>query len=137
MTPGTVSAVEKLLVRTDQLLSGELPTGSANPNRTACWVARRALELVVLDLLTRRSVRTRTATMRSLLICLSVTYQDQPGPGVTAQSAGDQLSRACHQHAYELAPTHAEAVQMLGTVRRVVAIGDVRGSLDSSRWSSR
>lgn len=136
MTPGTVSAVEELLLRADQLLSGELPTGSANPNRTACWVARRALELVVLDLLTRRSVRTGTATMRSLLICLSTTYQDQPGPVVTAQSAwtscpGLVISMPTSWHPPMLSRFRCSA-RFDGWW-----LSATRGSLDSSRWSSR
>lgn len=119
MTAGTVSAVDALLLRAAQVLSGELRTGSANPNRTACWIARRALELLVAELMRSRSMETGTATMRSLLICLSVAYRDHPDRVVAAASAWDQLSAACHQHAYELAPTHADAARLVDVVRHL------------------
>ena len=132
MSARTPSQTEVLLEQAEQILTGVTSSGSANPNRIACWVARRALELLIIELLVRRSINTGAANMRSLLICLSVTYQDEPGLVLAAQSGWDQLSGACHQHAYELAPTHAEVDRMLDAVRTLGEFVESGDPIDQS-----
>lgn len=58
--------------------------------------------------------------MRSLLSCLEVAYRDEPLLVVRVQHAWSGLSRACHQHAFELAPTATEVEQLIDVVRTVV-----------------
>ena len=78
-------------------------------------MARRALELMVDELLDRRSVDVGDGTMRSRLICSSIAYDDHPDRVVGIMNAWDQLSQACHHHAYELVPSQNE---IFGLVHR-------------------
>jgi hypothetical protein len=51
------------------------------------------------------------------LICLAAAYSDQAEPVNDLVSAWDQLSVACHHHAYELTPTLGEARDLLVRVQ--------------------
>jgi len=51
------------------------------------------------------------------LICLSVAYQDDPVLVSGLAGAWDQLSRACHHHAYELTPTTTEVRHLISCLR--------------------
>jgi hypothetical protein len=101
------------------ILDGTLRSAGINQARAACWVTRRGLEELVSELLCHRSVAVGRGSMRSKLICLSVTYADQPENVAAILMAWDQLSRACHHHAYELTPTSAEARHLIETLRAV------------------
>lgn len=95
------------------LLDGSVRLRRVAPARAACWVARRGLESVVLDLLRARGVDTGSGTMRSQLICLAVAYDHRPDLVTDVTSLWDQLSRACHHHGYELTPTIGEARDLI------------------------
>ena len=43
------------------------------------------------------------------LSCLEGAYVDDRGLTFKAEFAWNRLSEACHQHAYQLAPTYTEA----------------------------
>lgn len=101
----------------DNILDGKVRTAGINRARAACWVTRRGLEELVAELLCRRSVAVGRGNMRSKLICLSVAYDDQPERAAAITMAWDQLSRACHHHAYELTPTSAEAQHLIEILR--------------------
>lgn len=95
------------------MLDGSVDLGGVAPARAACWIGRRGLEALVSDLLQARSVDPGSATMRSRLNCLSVIYEDEPGLVTNVSGLWDQLSLACHHHAYELTPTTAEAQALI------------------------
>jgi hypothetical protein len=90
--------------------------------RTAALLARQALEQALDDLW---AVRPQTAglaesSMRSQLLCLTA-YLDED---VAARAAYlfAALSRACHYHTYELAPTAAELDRWLTEAADLVSL---------------
>jgi hypothetical protein len=56
--------------------------------------------------------------MRVRLACLRALVPSIAGDAALAWSG---LSRACHQHAYEIAPHHAEVSHLVAKVRRMAA----------------
>lgn len=111
----TPSSAVQLQVATN-ILNGSLPLTGVAPARAGAWVARSALELLVDELLAQRSVDPGRGTMRSRLICLGIAFGDDPERVATIAHAWDQLSQACHHHAYELVPSHQ---QVSGLVLRL------------------
>jgi hypothetical protein len=89
-----------LLHRTDPSTAGLWPRASA-------LLARQALEASVLGLWKRRTLDLQGCSMRAQLICLR-TYLEDAELAARAGHAWSALSRACHHHPYELAPTAAE-----------------------------
>ena len=55
--------------------------------------------------------------MHVQLICLTITYGDDPLLVSDLANAWDQLSRACHHHAYELTPTTTEVQHLISCLR--------------------
>jgi len=102
----------------DRILTGEVPLRGINAARAACWVTRRGLEALIVELLAGKALDVGTANTRSRLICLSSAYADQPDLVTALGTTWDQLSRACHQHAYDLAPTSGEARHLLTAVQQ-------------------
>jgi len=89
-------------------LSGEARVRS-HSLRTACWMARLALERVVTDLLAAKGVSAPRARMASRLTALEVLYrEDDPTISQRAEYAWSRLSNASHYHAFELTPSAAE-----------------------------
>lgn len=84
--------------------------------RAACWVARSALEDELRKLLISRNFDVDGASMRSTLVVLRVVATDDPQLSLRAEYAWTRLSSASHHHAYELAPTIAEARGLIETV---------------------
>ena len=89
-----------LLQRADPSTRGLWPRASA-------LLARQALEAGVQRLWERREVDLRGCPMRAQLICLR-TYLGDAGLAAETAHAWSALTRACHHHPYELAPTAAE-----------------------------
>jgi hypothetical protein len=87
--------------------------GRADPATAGLWprvsalLARQALEASVVRLWERRTLDLQGCSMRAQLICLR-TYLGDADLAARAGHAWSALSRACHHHAYELAPTAAE-----------------------------
>ena len=99
--------------------------GRADPDTAGLWprasalLARRALEIAVHRWWESRSMDLRGYPMRVQLIVLRTS----PGDAEMAARAGhawSSLSRACHHHAYELAPTADELRSWLAVVERLV-----------------
>lgn len=103
------------------LLNGDLRL-RAHSVRAAAWVTRSALEDVLRDLVRAKGCDPGQANTRSLLGCVEVLYRrDAPEVAAQAQYAWDALSRASHQHAYMLAPSHAEVASVRDTVQKLAA----------------
>ena len=122
----STAAPPALLAQADALLADEA-AGAARRQavRIACWLTRSALEQQVVALLAAKGWDVGDASMRTALSCLEAAYaDDDPELVARAEYAWAALSRVCHQHAYELAPTVAEArhlravVAELGTYER-------------------
>jgi len=102
MTPDDLlAAANGLMQCPDTLITGIWP-------RAAALLARRALEAAMAELwaANRQAAAMAGCTMRSQLLCLTA-YLD-PGTARRAAYLFAALSRACHYHPYELAPTAAE-----------------------------
>lgn len=115
MTPAELlGAARDLVARPDAATAGVWP-------RTAALLARQALEEVV-D--THWQTRPQTAgmaaaTMRSQLISLPCYLDKALARQIAFTYAA--LSRACHYHPYELAPTAAELGGWIEDVTALVA----------------
>jgi hypothetical protein len=86
--------------------------------QAAAYLARQALETLVLQRCEELGASMPGATMRSRLVVLRVL--DRPECSGPAQAAWTGLSRACHRHAYELAPGEGE-------IRALIALVDEAG----------
>lgn len=125
-----VAAARNLLVRTDPATAGLWP-------RATALLARQALEAALDDFWRSRSPGMEHCSMKAQLSCLPYYLQaasrkpqaDSHGAGRKPQAdlaqrvsyAWAGLSRACHQHPYELPPTSAELQGWLATVDELVA----------------
>jgi hypothetical protein len=90
--------------------------------RAVALLARQALEASLEELWIKRGVKIAWATERVQLLCLPAALGDRR-LAADAAVAWAGLSRACHQHPYDLPPTTGELSGWLGTVdelRRVV-----------------
>ena len=114
MTPDELLAAAKgLMQRPDTLITGIWP-------RAAALLARQALEAAMAELWAsrRQAAEMSRCTMRSQLLCLTA-YLD-PGTASRAAYVFAALSRACHYHSYELAPTAAELTGWLDQTAQIV-----------------
>jgi len=114
MTPDELLAAAKgLMQRPDTLITGIWP-------RAAALLARQALEAAMAELWAskRQAAEMSRCTMRSQLVCLTA-YLD-PGTASRVPYLFAALSRACHYHPYELAPTAAELTGWFDQAAQIV-----------------
>ena len=102
----------ELLHRADPATAGLWPRASA-------LLARQALEAGVRRLWERRAVDLGACSMRAQLICLR-TYLNDAELAARTGHAWSALSRACHHHPYELAPTAGELLTWFAVVDELV-----------------
>ena len=107
-----VMAARRLIERTDPATAGLWP-------RATALLARQALEGAMDDLWRVRAPGMEHCSARAQLLCLAHYLGDEElAERVSYAWAG--LSRACHQHPYELSPTSAELIGWLTTVDQLV-----------------
>ncbi|HEY7510501.1 MAG TPA: hypothetical protein VIG50_09615 [Vicinamibacteria bacterium] len=100
--------------------------GRADPETAGVWprasalLACRAVETTVNGLWDERGLDLRGCPMRVQLIFLR-TYLSDADLAARAGHAWSALSRACHHHAYELAPTAVELRRWLAVVEELIA----------------
>jgi hypothetical protein len=107
MTPeDLLAAARRLIERPDAATAGAWP-------RAAAFLARQALELAMTTLWGTKAQATglNGSSMRSQLLCLTAYLDKETAARAAYLSAA--LSRACHYHSYELAPTAAELTRWL------------------------
>ena len=104
-------------------------SGVSEPHavRAACWVARSALDEALRSRLTCEGSPVGAANMRTVLIVLRVAVDDPELVG-RAEYAWASLSSASHHHAYELAPTLAEARALIDSVDWIASRTPARNS---------
>ncbi|MFC5262518.1 hypothetical protein ACFPJ1_10430 [Kribbella qitaiheensis] len=108
-----------LLQRAEEILDEKKSTPQRRPTQIAAFLIRQALEEAVAGHCERLITRLdHPVTMRSRLTVLHLF--DQTGAAETAEYTWNALSRACHHHAYELAPTASELQHLLALVRQLV-----------------
>ena len=101
-----------LLRRADPATAGLWPRASA-------ILARQALEAGVVRLWDSRTLDLQACSMRGQLICLR-TYLGDADLAARTSHAWSALSRACHHHPYELAPTTDELRGWLSVVGELI-----------------
>jgi hypothetical protein len=109
---------DRLLGRADPATAGLWPRASA-------LLGLQALEAGLFRLWKSRALDLQGCTMRTQLICLR-RYLDDGALAARAGHAWSALSRACHHHPYELAPTAAELGSWLSVVGELVERVDER-----------
>lgn len=107
----------EMLRAADAVLSGDTDIPARRRTRAAALLARTALELAIDARLAAAGAGIEKAGTRVKLICLRAM---SPGIADDAAVAWTGLSRACHQHAYELAPIHSETRHLAELTRRVL-----------------
>jgi hypothetical protein len=90
--------------------------------RAATLLARQALEQAMAGLWAGRPGADALSggTMRSQLLCLTAYVDEDVATRAAYLSAA--LSRACHYHPYELAPTASELTRWLNETADLVAL---------------
>lgn len=99
---------EDLLRRSDPATAGLWP-------RASSLLALQALEASLARLWEGQDLDLRGCTMPTQLICLR-SYLDDARLAARTGHAWSALHRACHHHAYELAPTAGELQSWLSVV---------------------
>ncbi len=118
-----------LLKRADQILAGTIRMPRGRGARVAALLTRTALEDVVDAMCRANGLDVRRASMRVKLACLRAVSADGAGDAAIAWWG---LSRACHQHAYEIAPSHLEVAHLASTVRSLESSVGTRESPGSA-----
>lgn len=110
-----------LIEKARQQLGSQAP----HPLR-ACWLARTALEDVITELLSIKGVLADRASERARLSCLESVYAEDRTVAHRAEYAWNRLSDACHQHAYQLAPTYPEVMHLVDLVDELGRLAERR-----------
>ena len=123
-----LTAARGLMERTDAATAGLWP-------RATALLARQALEAALDELWRVRAPGMEQCSVRAQLLCLSYYLQDEPlAERVSYAWAG--LSRACHQHPYELLPNASELQGWLLAVEQLLKkVSGLRGA--ASRFAIR
>ena len=98
-----------------QLLDRASPETAGLWPRAAALLGRQALEMAVDEFWAVRRVPLESCPTRQQLICLREYLGDDDLAG-RVHHAWNALSRACHHHPYELAPTADELEDWVGSV---------------------
>ena len=109
----------ELLEAADGLLRLSNPDTAGLWPRASALLALEALETSLERLWERQSLDFAGCSMRTQLICLRSYLEDAPLASRTSH-AWSALSRACHHHAYELAPTAIELQSWFDVVRDLI-----------------
>jgi len=117
---GAVGDASALLDLADGLLHRADPATAGLWPRASALLALQALEASVLRLWERRTLDLRACPMRAQLICLR-TYLGDVSLAARTGHAWSALSRACHHHAYELAPTAGELRSWFSVVKELIS----------------
>lgn len=107
--PDLLSAARDLIRRPDSATAGIWP-------RATALLTRQALELSLRTLWARRAPGLEVCSSRAQLICLRSYLHGDEQLAERVAYAWSGLSRACHQHPYELLPTSAELQDWMATV---------------------
>lgn len=110
----TTSTSPAVALRNAELLLDGSHGAAGGSARLAAFLARQALEELVVALCVAIGVDIERPSMRSRLVILRSL--DTTERADAASVAWNRLSNACHHHAYELAPTVAEVRHLCGVV---------------------
>jgi hypothetical protein len=108
-----------------------LSNGARSWPRGCAFLIRMELEEWVRSHSVMLDENLASASMRSQLMCLGQTVPEDQA--VRATSCWHQLSEACHQHAYELAPTVGELSFLLDEVQSLIGSREREANTHSLR----
>ena len=116
-----IKVARDLVQRPDPATAGIWP-------RAGALLARQALESALDEFWRQHAPGVERCSMRAQLLCLPSSLQGDKTDGLAERTAYAwiRLSRACHQHVYELAPTAAELVAWINIVDEFVASASFR-----------
>lgn len=98
---------EELLKHARDLTRYADPSTAGRWSRAAALLTRQALEGALDDLWAEKAPAVARCSAHAQLLCLD-RYLGDAEASARASFAWASLSRACHHHVYELAPTAAE-----------------------------
>jgi hypothetical protein len=116
-----VNVARDLIQRADPATAGIWP-------RAGALLARHALEKALDDYWRQHAPGLERCSMRAQLLCLPSYLRGDGADDLAERTtyAWIRLSRACHQHAYELPPTAAELAGWIEIVDQFLASASFR-----------
>ena len=108
----------ELLAAADELLSEPRPASAGWWPKAVALLTRQALERSMESLWLVKAPAVASVSARAQLLCLR-SFIDR-GLAQRADATWASLSRACHDHPYELPPTAAELARWFETTETVV-----------------
>ena len=108
----------ELLTAADELLSAPRPSSAGWWPKAVALLTRQALERSMESLWLAKAPEVAAASKRSQLLCLR-SFIDR-SLALRAGAVWSALSRACHDHPYELPPTAAELAGWFETTEHLV-----------------
>lgn len=114
----------ELLAHARDLLQRAEPATAGIWPRACALLARQALEATLDDLWAVRAPGLERCSAHAQLLCLTQHLSETGDLPARARYAWTGLSRACHQHPYELPPTVGELngwMDVVGELQREVA----------------
>lgn len=114
-----LAAAQHFLQTTDAATAGLWP-------RATALLARQAIEAALADLWSVRFPGMENCSYRAQLLCLGYYLGDERLAEQTSY-AWACLSRACHQHPYELPPTSNELLESVSSAEALIhAVGKIK-----------
>jgi len=110
-----------LLARARDLLEQPDPATAGIWPRATALLTRHVLEAALDDLWRRRAPGVELCSARAQLLCLPAYLHGAEALAERVSYAWVGLSRASHQHAYELPPTSTELIGWIEIVEQLVA----------------
>lgn len=117
--PDNVTLARELLAFARSMIERPARTTAGVWARAAALLARQALEVALKTYWSAKSSGTEDVSMRAQLLCLEAMIGDDD-IARRAHGTWGALSRACHYHAYELAPTREELLVWCEDVQAVI-----------------
>ena len=119
MTTALLASPIELVDMADGVLHDHASNWGGSWARAVALLTRQALEGALDQLWTVRGVDLSPVSAHAQLICLRA-YLDDDTLAAEVRYAWAALSRACHHHPYELAPTAEELTRWDVTIRALV-----------------
>lgn len=119
MTTALLASPSELVDMADGVLHDHASAWGGSWARAVALLTRQALEGALEELWAARGVDLSPVSAHAQLICLRA-YLNDDILAADIRYAWGALSRACHHHPYELAPTAEELARWAFTVRALV-----------------
>jgi hypothetical protein len=120
MTSTTTATPHDLIALARTILDDHQAKWTPSWARATALLTRQALEDALDDLWRARDLKMDRVSARAQLLCLSAYLKDDD-LSAEVRHAWGTLSRACHHHPYELAPTSTELRRWIEAVGALVA----------------